>query len=85
VTQHDTQSVTNLLQAGFLPVLHGDCVLDSSKGCAILSGDTIIEVMGHKWDNFLHKAKHWLHIYICSMKKVINTCLKMVGYTCTIF
>ncbi|XP_022782347.1 uncharacterized protein LOC111323292 isoform X1 [Stylophora pistillata] len=35
--------IIELLQAGFVPVLHGDCVLDDAQGCAILSGDKIIE------------------------------------------
>eukprot|EP00195_Chlamydomonas_chlamydogama_P002238 CAMPEP_0202916638 /NCGR_PEP_ID=MMETSP1392-20130828/69102_1 /ASSEMBLY_ACC=CAM_ASM_000868 /TAXON_ID=225041 /ORGANISM="Chlamydomonas chlamydogama, Strain SAG 11-48b" /LENGTH=153 /DNA_ID=CAMNT_0049609145 /DNA_START=29 /DNA_END=486 /DNA_ORIENTATION=- len=34
--------VDQALQAGLLPVLHGDCVLDSTLGCTILSGDTIM-------------------------------------------
>lgn len=33
-----------LLTSGFVPILHGDCVLDDVQGCAILSGDKIIEV-----------------------------------------
>ena len=33
-----------MLSVGFVPVLHGDCVLDSIRGCTILSGDTIIKV-----------------------------------------
>ena len=36
--------IIELLQEGFVPVLHGDCVLDDAQGCAILSGDKIIEV-----------------------------------------
>eukprot|EP00775_Hariotina_reticulata_P009902 gene9902-10059_t len=35
-------AVNALLQAGFVPVLHGDCVLDSSLGMTILSGDTLV-------------------------------------------
>ena len=38
------QPVVELLEAGFVPILHGDCVLDKEQGCAILSGDKIIEV-----------------------------------------
>jgi glutamate 5-kinase len=34
--------VSALLQAGYVPVLHGDCVLDSTLGVTILSGDTIM-------------------------------------------
>ena len=32
-----------LLRAGLLPVLHGDSVLDDARGCAILSGDELLE------------------------------------------
>ena len=32
------------LDDGFLPVLHGDAVLDRSRGCCILGGDAIMEV-----------------------------------------
>ncbi|KAI0213009.1 Isopentenyl phosphate kinase [Lamellibrachia satsuma] len=39
------QSVKALLQANFVPVLHGDCVLDTAKGCHILSGDIIIKIL----------------------------------------
>lgn len=44
VVKYSLDSVKNLIQNGFVPVLHGDCVLDHAKGCAILSGDTIIQV-----------------------------------------
>lgn len=43
VKQYNLDSVKNLLKNGFVPILHGDCVLDRAKGCAILSGDTIIQ------------------------------------------
>ena len=36
--------VPDVVEQGLLPVLHGDVVLDSSLGCTILSGDTIMEV-----------------------------------------
>ena len=32
------------ISKGFIPLLHGDCVLHSSRGCTILSGDTILQV-----------------------------------------
>ncbi|XP_073059339.1 isopentenyl phosphate kinase [Primulina eburnea] len=38
----DTSTVDAAIDAGFVPVLHGDAVLDSSLGCTILSGDVII-------------------------------------------
>ncbi|XP_071831901.1 uncharacterized protein [Apostichopus japonicus] len=45
VTSSDLETITGLLENGFLPVLHGDCVLDQTRGCTILSGDTVIEVL----------------------------------------
>ncbi|XP_071480135.1 uncharacterized protein [Diadema antillarum] len=45
VTQNDCQNVAELLSEKFVPVLHGDCVLDEDLGCTILSGDNIIEVL----------------------------------------
>eukprot|EP00899_Mesostigma_viride_P026995 jgi/Mesvir1/7480/Mv19242-RA.1 len=41
-------SVTSLLNAGLLPVLHGDSILDSKKGCSILSGDVIVRVLAQQ-------------------------------------
>nr|QEY10176.1 isopentenyl phosphate kinase [Scutellaria barbata] len=38
----DTSTVVKAIDAGFVPVLHGDAVLDNSQGCTILSGDVII-------------------------------------------
>ena len=35
--------VERLLLLGFVPVLHGDAVLDTSLGCTILSGDRVME------------------------------------------
>ncbi|KAI8646003.1 Aspartate/glutamate/uridylate kinase, partial [Parasitella parasitica] len=34
--------VTRYLSLGFVPVLHGDAVLDQCRGCTILSGDIIM-------------------------------------------
>lgn len=36
--------VRAMLAADFTPILHGDVVLDTSRGCAIISSDTIAEV-----------------------------------------
>ncbi len=36
------ESVTAMLREGFVPVLHGDVVVDSGKGATILSGDDIV-------------------------------------------
>lgn len=44
MTRAGASHVTELLDAGYLPVIHGDCVLDTQQGCSILSGDKIIEV-----------------------------------------
>ena len=40
--QSNPGMVSSLLDLGFIPILHGDVVLDQTKGCNILSGDTII-------------------------------------------
>ncbi|KAM4701498.1 uncharacterized protein O3C94_002442 isoform 1-T1 [Discoglossus pictus] len=42
-------SVREVLDAGYVPVLHGDCVLDSEKHCSILSGDIIIQVLSREF------------------------------------
>ena len=39
--------VIDVLNQGFVPVLHGDCIFDLTKGCVVLSGDTIIKVHIH--------------------------------------
>lgn len=46
ITQAGIAAIRDSLEAGYIPVLHGDCVLDSEQHCSILSGDTIIEVRG---------------------------------------
>ncbi|KAK8736851.1 hypothetical protein OTU49_004679, partial [Cherax quadricarinatus] len=45
VIQSGVAAVYDLLKAGFIPVLHGDCVLDTIKGSTILSGDTVIKTL----------------------------------------
>ena len=37
------EEVAELLRLGFVPVLHGDAVLDQTSGCTILSGDKVME------------------------------------------
>eukprot|EP00891_Asterochloris_glomerata_P001019 jgi/Astpho2/1019/e_gw1.00016.175.1_t len=49
VTEHGCRGVHSLLEAGLLPVLHGDCVLDESLGCTILSGDTIVAKLAEEF------------------------------------
>ncbi|MEE6493064.1 hypothetical protein FKM82_016717 [Ascaphus truei] len=49
VTRAGVSPVREALDAGYVPVLHGDCVLDSEKHCSVLSGDIVIQVQGtHK-------------------------------------
>ncbi|KAK9107420.1 hypothetical protein Syun_023431 [Stephania yunnanensis] len=38
----DISQVAMAINSGFVPVLHGDAVLDNVQGCTILSGDVII-------------------------------------------
>ncbi|CAM6097959.1 unnamed protein product [Calypogeia fissa] len=47
VELENSEGVEKVLNAGFLPVLHGDAVLDSAQGCAILSGDVIVRQLAH--------------------------------------
>jgi len=42
--------VTKLLETGFIPVLYGDVVLDSSLGFTILSGDQLVAELAIKLD-----------------------------------
>ncbi|KAK7108991.1 uncharacterized protein [Littorina saxatilis] len=44
------ESISDVIQAGLIPVFHGDCVLDSEQGCCVLSGDTIIETLCSNFD-----------------------------------
>jgi isopentenyl phosphate kinase len=45
---HLASDLADLLAVGLVPVLHGDAVLDSSQGCAILSGDWIMEALARE-------------------------------------
>ncbi|KAI4314115.1 hypothetical protein L6164_027051 [Bauhinia variegata] len=42
IASADLSMVAKATDFGFIPVLHGDAVLDETQGCAILSGDVII-------------------------------------------
>ncbi|KAJ3698774.1 hypothetical protein LUZ61_002479 [Rhynchospora tenuis] len=42
IASADASQIMDSLLAGFVPVLHGDAVLDHALDCTILSGDTII-------------------------------------------
>jgi len=37
--------IKGLLDLGFVPVIHGDAVIDTIQGCAILSGDVIMKYL----------------------------------------
>ncbi|CAI9096519.1 OLC1v1032684C1 [Oldenlandia corymbosa var. corymbosa] len=41
----DVSMVMKAIDSGFVPVLHGDAVLDTSQDCTILSGDVIIRYL----------------------------------------
>ncbi|XP_059655779.1 isopentenyl phosphate kinase isoform X2 [Cornus florida] len=41
----DVSMVAKAIDSGFVPVLHGDAVLDGIQGCTILSGDVIIRYL----------------------------------------
>ncbi|XP_030077261.1 isopentenyl phosphate kinase [Microcaecilia unicolor] len=48
VARPDVAAVHEALEAGYVPVLHGDAVLDTEQQCCILSGDTIIEILSQE-------------------------------------
>lgn len=50
ISRHCVTGITELLDKGFVPVLHGDCVMDVIKGCHILSGDVIIKTICQEAD-----------------------------------
>lgn len=58
----DVSQISSALAAGFVPVLHGDAVLDHSQGCTILSGDVIIR----------HLAQHLLPEYVVFLTDVLG-------------
>ncbi|UCE16123.1 MAG: amino acid kinase, partial [Candidatus Bathyarchaeota archaeon] len=44
----EEKPLRKLLEMGFVPVLHGDAVLDSDRGFAILSGDQLVSSLATK-------------------------------------
>ncbi|MDD5022635.1 MAG: isopentenyl phosphate kinase [Candidatus ainarchaeum sp.] len=48
ISKFDTSTVFELLKKGYLPVMHGDMVLDSKLGGSICSGDQISTYLGKK-------------------------------------
>lgn len=54
--------MTRAIDSGFVPVMHGDAVLDESLGCTILSGDVIIR----------HLAEHFMPEYVVFLTDVLG-------------
>lgn len=50
VEQWPKEDFVDVIKAHFVPVCHGDCVLDTHKGWSILSGDTIIQILCKNFD-----------------------------------
>ncbi|RAL48406.1 hypothetical protein DM860_005830 [Cuscuta australis] len=48
MAEAEVSMVIKAVDAGFIPVLHGDAVLDSSQECTILSGDVIVRYLAAK-------------------------------------
>lgn len=48
IAEADVSMVVNAIDSGFVPVLHGDAVLDTSQDCTILSGDVIIRYLAEE-------------------------------------
>lgn len=42
VTEHGCCAVRDVLAAGLVPVIHGDCVWDAALGCTVLGGDKLV-------------------------------------------
>ncbi|TYI46211.1 hypothetical protein E1A91_D13G091000v1 [Gossypium mustelinum] len=60
VASADLLGVAKAIDSGFIPVLHGDAVLDDRLGCTILSGDVIIR----------HLAEHLRPAYVVFLTDV---------------
>ncbi|XP_015895137.3 isopentenyl phosphate kinase isoform X2 [Ziziphus jujuba] len=58
----DLSVVAKAIDSGFIPVLHGDAVLDNLLGCTILSGDVIIR----------HLAEHLKPEYVVFLTDVLG-------------
>ncbi|KAH9315190.1 hypothetical protein KI387_023817, partial [Taxus chinensis] len=48
VENANISEVAQIIDSGFIPVLHGDAVFDSFQGCTILSGDVIIRQLAQE-------------------------------------
>ncbi|KAI6686387.1 hypothetical protein NL676_032300 [Syzygium grande] len=62
IASADLSTVAKALDSGFIPVLHGDAVLDELQGCTILSGDVIIR----------HLAEHLTPDYVVFLTDVFG-------------
>ncbi|XP_010460286.1 PREDICTED: uncharacterized protein LOC104741189 [Camelina sativa] len=62
VASADLSIVAKTIDSGFVPVLHGDAVLDNILGCTILSGDVIIR----------HLADHLKPEYVVFLTDVLG-------------
>ncbi|XP_010477836.1 PREDICTED: uncharacterized protein LOC104756878 [Camelina sativa] len=62
VASADLSVVAKTIDSGFVPVLHGDAVLDNILGCTILSGDVIIR----------HLADHLKPEYVVFLTDVLG-------------
>ncbi|KAM3754632.1 hypothetical protein ACB098_03G180600 [Castanea mollissima] len=62
IASADLAAVAKAIDSGFIPVLHGDAVLDELQGCTILSGDVIIR----------HLAAHLKPEYVVFLTDVLG-------------
>ena len=53
ISQFDQKLVFDYLHAGYMPVLHGDMVLDKKLGGSVCSGDQIVAFLGKKADRII--------------------------------
>ncbi|XP_010532643.1 PREDICTED: uncharacterized protein LOC104808621 [Tarenaya hassleriana] len=62
VASADLSTIAKTIDSGFVPVMHGDAVLDNTLGCTILSGDVIIR----------HLAEHLKPEYVVFLTDVLG-------------
>ncbi|KAL7163820.1 hypothetical protein ACSBR2_039858 [Camellia fascicularis] len=49
IASADVSMVAKAIDSGFVPVMHGDAVLDATQACTILSGDVIIRHLAEQF------------------------------------
>ncbi|CAL5430876.1 unnamed protein product [Camellia sinensis] len=49
IASADVSMVAKAIDSGFVPVMHGDAVLDAAQACTILSGDVIIRHLAEQF------------------------------------